>query len=77
MRLNLPPVMIVLGVFAKRPERESERFFSDSVDTCIMASGNEGDDGLWVAKDICVGGGTGIDPETDIGNSSRYASVAA
>ena len=32
---------------------DSERFCADSVDTCIMASGNEGDDGLWVTKDMC------------------------
>ena len=30
----------------------TEKFCSDSLDTCIMASGNEGDKGLWVAKDM-------------------------
>jgi len=68
VRIKLPPVKSMLGSFAKKPEPESEK-------SCSMASGNEGDNGLWMAEDICVGGGTGIDPETGV-RDSRYASVA-
>ena len=37
----------------KRYKQLTEGFRSDSVDTCIIASGNEGDNGLWVTEDMC------------------------
>jgi len=67
---KVPPVMSTFWIFAKRAEPESNcqtangKWFkqltdilcSDFVDTCIMASGTEGNNGLWVVKDMCVGG---------------------
>jgi hypothetical protein len=34
-------------------QKLTERFRSDLVDICIVASGNEGEDGLRVAKAMC------------------------
>ena len=47
--------MIKFWAFGKKPGKQfkqpTERFCSD-FDTCIMALGDEGGNGLWVAKDM-------------------------
>ena len=44
---------IIIKAKGKQFKQLTEGFCSDSVDTCIMASGNEGNNGLQVAKDMC------------------------
>jgi len=67
--IKVPPVMSgFLRVFAKRPELKSEKYCSDSEDTCIMASGNDGHSGLWVGKDICEIRGPGDSVSASVAN---------
>jgi hypothetical protein len=72
--------MSIFWALGKKPALESwvEGFWSDSVDTCIMGSGNERDNKLWVDEDVGESpkvSGAGILAEPNYGRTKTSVRV--